>query len=1178
MNLNLKQKRIIVAFFTIILLGIIAGVIIYNKGEKDSSKLKKNYTYSRREEIKKEASGENLSVVQKKILDVDEESKDKESPEKAEEKQYTEMYKEFLALPEKVQEKSEVVPRKQEVTWVNLNTIKKIEDESFKKSDEGKKIEEQKNDTKKDDSQNKQNNELPSRYNLADKIKIDIRNQGGFGLCWDFAAMKALETHLAVKNIGNYDFSEIHVDYIESNLLYGYREVHNGANFTDFEDYLAISGVVPETAAPYREHTPEEYNKFIDMESPITVTETVQFPSVHKFLDEDDTYSKRYTDAELKEYRDAIKKHIMANGGLYCYIAAPDTGTVYFNKTTSAEYCELMYSDIPRGVHAMTIVGWDDNYSKDNFNSGMRPKKDGAYIAVNSWGPERGDNGYYYISYEDRYVEEDINGIVSTSMDSTYKIEEIKNPGIKSFLKDNYSNFFIKYNGEDYISKLVLSKITNLDLTNRGLTSLDGIEIFSNAHNIDISNNSIKDISPLKNFEEIWSLDLSGNEITDISCLNSMDLEYLYYFDISNNKISDVSVLANILKNVYIRLDLSNNPGVKGYETIPGVSELNLSNCNIKDISNLENCVMLNSLDVSKNPGITGFESLPNSISSIYLSECGLTEIPNIPDITRDCINHLDISKNNITSLNGIEDFALLYSLDVSENPITDWNALSLIEEKGRFELENDIWDGDDFEGEFDDEEDGEDEEYDYYNLSIRANKCNISDISIFNEIKEKSYIELRDNNISDFSVLNSSKILGLDISGNKNIKAFPETYSLRTLMMDNCGLSSIDNLPDYTYLNSLDLSNNSITDINKLSNYEKIEDLSIANNKNVKGTISNKKLYVLNINDCDLKDGDINIQKNKIGFIKFGGNKELDISKIIEKSDCEFITIHTDELPYGLYEELENKSDRYVYVDWEAVLTIDYPLDSTGKVDFSLAPNVKKELMRGNHFYGFKIVNGKMEKNRYIIDVMNNSANSIKIDYDYKNDILVRFGENPAKTTTTTVPITTVPQTTVSKTTQKNENTNNVNNINNTNSTNNTNNTNNSNSANNTNNSSNNNGTDNGNTETDNTEKNKTDVVGTWNISSAEQDGEEVSLGSIFGSGIKYGGSINLNSDGSYSKYIGITSEEQEDDLTGTYIYEGNKILFTSNSGMVEVADIEDGKIKLKDSNGYILFFIKSN
>lgn len=91
-----------------------------------------------------------------------------------------------------------------------------------------------------------------------------------------------------------------------------------------------------------------------------------------------------------------VKKAIMENGAVSAGINWQNGCT---ENTTSAYYSDDSYSGLTN--HGITLVGWDDNYPVENFMTHKRPSAPGAWIIKNSWGESAGDNGYYYVSYEE---------------------------------------------------------------------------------------------------------------------------------------------------------------------------------------------------------------------------------------------------------------------------------------------------------------------------------------------------------------------------------------------------------------------------------------------------------------------------------------------------------------------------------------------------------------------------------------------------------------------------------------------------------------------------------------------------------------------------------------------------------------------------------------------------------
>ncbi|MGM1049200.1 MAG: leucine-rich repeat domain-containing protein [Bacillota bacterium] len=86
-----------------------------------------------------------------------------------------------------------------------------------------------------------------------------------------------------------------------------------------------------------------------------------------------------------------------------------------------------------------------------------------------------------------------------------------------------------------------MKSLTLVDLSNRGIKSIQGLQYASNLTHLDLSNNEIDDIMPLKPLTKIRELDISGNQIASIQDLSAMtDIGMLI---VNRNQISSIDVI-----------------------------------------------------------------------------------------------------------------------------------------------------------------------------------------------------------------------------------------------------------------------------------------------------------------------------------------------------------------------------------------------------------------------------------------------------------------------------------------------------------------------------------------------------------------------------------------------------------------------------------------------------------
>lgn len=226
---------------------------------------------------------------------------------------------------------------------------------------------------------------LPSAYDLRKNQKApEVKNQGTLGTCWAVAASSALESVLRPEE--ELVFSADHMSLLNSFS----REQNDGGDYTMVMAYLAgWQGPVLEQDDPYGDG----------------VSDTSLVPVKHvqemQILEEkDDTAIKR-----------AVYQYGAVQSSIYMDMENAFSSSVYYNQLNNSYH----YPGEKKANHDIIIIGWDDQYPAENFN--FHTEKDGAFICQNSWGTQFGEDGVFYVSYEDGNIGR--NSIVYTDIEET---------------------------------------------------------------------------------------------------------------------------------------------------------------------------------------------------------------------------------------------------------------------------------------------------------------------------------------------------------------------------------------------------------------------------------------------------------------------------------------------------------------------------------------------------------------------------------------------------------------------------------------------------------------------------------------------------------------------------------------------------------------------------------------
>ena len=235
----------------------------------------------------------------------------------------------------------------------------------------------------------------------------DVRDQDPYGTCWAFAAVGAMEADLIRDGAADrktIDLSEYFLAYFAfHNYPYPKGNGQDAVTNITPNNFLDVGG------------NDDQASFFLS----VLIGTTVDYGYPTQF---DQGHESGYVPVHVTEIaaqmtgtyrvdlaeRDAVKQMILDHGSVSAGVYMPryiKVGTeTIFGRTIGMNESPkglCLYGNMEDGNHAVMLVGWDDNFSKEYFQPEIQPPADGAWKVRNSWGSDWGGDGYFWVSYYD---------------------------------------------------------------------------------------------------------------------------------------------------------------------------------------------------------------------------------------------------------------------------------------------------------------------------------------------------------------------------------------------------------------------------------------------------------------------------------------------------------------------------------------------------------------------------------------------------------------------------------------------------------------------------------------------------------------------------------------------------------------------------------------------------------
>ncbi|MGO5319560.1 leucine-rich repeat domain-containing protein [Bifidobacterium boum] len=207
-----------------------------------------------------------------------------------------------------------------------------------------------------------------------------------------------------------------------------------------------------------------------------------------------------------------------------------------------------------------------------------------------------------------------------------------------------------------------------------GVSSVQGLQVFTNLTDLSLYNTRVSDVSPLSKLTDLKTLDLRDTGVSDVSPLSHLvNLKWLY---LDGTGVSDVSPLSNLTKFECLTLNNTRVSDVSPLSNLTKFECLTLNNTRVSDVSPLSKLVNLTRLDLG-DTGVSDVSPLSKlvNLTDLDLRDTGVSDVSPLSKLTD--LTDLDLGDTGVSDVSPLSKLTDLKKLDLDNTGVSDVSPLS---------------------------------------------------------------------------------------------------------------------------------------------------------------------------------------------------------------------------------------------------------------------------------------------------------------------------------------------------------------------------------------------------------------------------------------------------------------------------------------------------------------------